>query len=95
MYDLIRSHYYLGQVMIKEDLEYYQRLEKDLTTHGRWFIAAMFGFSICIGLAFDAGPNAGWPWLLGSLVALMITLWARIDEQHTRVLMRIYLASVS
>lgn len=81
--------------MIKEDLEYYERLNRNLTSHRRWFFAAILGFGICIGMAFDAGPNAGRPWLLGSLVALMFALWARIDEQQARVLIEIYLASVS
>lgn len=80
--------------MIQEDLEYYQRLGKELTIFGHLFIAALLGFAVCIGLAFESGPNAGWPWLLGSLVALMAALWARMDEQHTRVLMVIYSASV-
>lgn len=79
--------------MIKADSEYYQSLQKELTMHGRWFSVALIGFVFCIVLAFEAGLNAGWSWLLGSLVALMFALWARIDQQYTRVLIQIYLAS--
>lgn len=79
--------------MIKADPEYYQSLQKELTMQGRWFTVASFGFMFCIGLALEAGLNGGWPWLLGSLVALLFVLWARIDQQTTRVLIQIYLTS--
>lgn len=80
--------------MIEQDQEYYQRLQKELTSHRRWFYASLCGFAFCLGAAFDQGPNAGWDWLLGSLAALMVALCAKIEEQHTSVLIRIYLASV-
>jgi len=81
--------------MTKADPEYYQSLRRELTIQGRWFTVAVVGLIVCITLAYEAGPNAGWPWLLGSLVALMFALWARIDQQHTRVLIQIYLASAT
>lgn len=79
--------------MITADPEYYKNLQKELTKNGWRFTIASSVFGICIASAFYAGVNAGWPWLLGALVALLVALLARIDEQHTRVLIQIYLAN--
>jgi hypothetical protein len=79
--------------MIQSDPEYYHSLQKELTTHGRWLSVATIGFLFCLVLAFAAGPNAGWTWLLGSLFALMFVLLKRIDQLHTHLLIQIYLAN--
>jgi len=79
--------------MMTADPEYYQNLRKELTNHGRWFAVGLIGFGVCISLALEAGAIAGWSWLLGSLVFLLFALWARMDQQHTSLLIQIYLAS--
>jgi hypothetical protein len=79
--------------MIEADPEYYQALQKELNNYNRQFILAWIGFIICIGIAFQAGIEGGWFWLLGSLVSLIFVLWLRIDMQSTRILIQIYLAS--
>lgn len=79
--------------MIEINTEYYQRLEKGLESQRRWFTAALLGLAICLGLAFQAGPSDGWAWMLGSILAIFVALWSRIDEAQTVVLMKIYLAN--
>lgn len=74
----------------EDDIEYYKSLEKELTSCRRWEWAWILSFALCLGLALEAGPNAGWPWLLGSIATLMLALQVRIDEKTTRVLIQIY-----
>ena len=80
--------------MISADPEYYQSLLKELTIQARWFNASAIGLGICLGVAFYAGVIEGWTWLLGAILALFIALWARIDQQATQVLLKVYLANV-
>ena len=79
--------------MIRADPEYYRSLRKELTIQGRWFNTSAIGLSICLGVAFQAGVSAGWPWLLGAILTLFTALWARIDQQTTQVLLQVYLAN--
>ena len=79
--------------MIKADPDYYQNLQSELTTHSRWFNAAITLFVVCLGFALDRGVSGGWTWLIGALFTFFFALWARIDMQATRVMLQIYLAS--
>lgn len=78
-------------MITQDDVEYYQRLVKELASCRRWFMATALCFALCVGFALEAGPNEGWPWLLGSIGTLMFALYTRIDEQTTRVLIQMYL----
>lgn len=78
--------------MLESDPEYYQNLEKELKS-SRWLGVALIAFAICLGLAFDGGPSAGWPWLLGSLFALGWVIYVRIEYMQTSILMQVYLAA--
>ena len=80
--------------MTEPDPEYYKHLQKELTSSMRWCHSCGAIFAFCLGMAIDAGSNAGWNWLIVSLFFLMSTLWNRLDELHNRALIQIYLSSV-
>lgn len=79
--------------MLEADPKYYEELQNRLVREGRWFTAGLIACGISVAFALEGGPSGGWPWLLGALVSLGLALCARIDQQHTSVLIQIYLAS--
>lgn len=74
----------------RENIEFQEKLEKELRSASRWFYVSLTFFALCIGYAVELGSEKGWPWLCGALVCLLIALWTRIDEHHTRVMIEIH-----
>lgn len=79
--------------MIEVDPTYFKELKAHVISRGRWVQASATGFGILIALAFAGGPTGGWPWLLGAVVSLMFTLYARIDKMESSLLAQIYLGT--